>query len=170
MSAANQFENDILDLVFAAATKAGLFQDATDGISVLWTSLHDANPDEAGTQETNEATYGGYARVSVARSTAGFVVTNNSVSPAAAISFPEATGGSTTVTHFGLGTASSGAGQLLVYGTVSPNIAVSTSVTPRLTTATAVTIDASWIATAVGTWLLFKMGVLSWVASLAAIQ
>ena len=141
MSLGNQAENDFLDILFTATTVSLLFRDATDGISNIWASLHDSDPGEAGTQETNEATYGGYTRISVARTTDGFVVTNNSVSPAAAISFPEATGGSATVTHFGLGTASAGTGKLLVYGTVSPNIAVTTSVTPRLTTATAVTID-----------------------------
>jgi hypothetical protein len=49
------------------------------------------------------------------------------------------TGG--TVTHFGVGTASSSTGKLLYKGTVTPNIVVSSGVIPRLTTATAITED-----------------------------
>jgi hypothetical protein len=77
----------------------------------------------------------------VARSGSGWTVTNNSVSPAAEISFPAATGGTETATHWGVGTASSGAGKLLYSGTVSPNISISSGVTPKLTTSTAVTED-----------------------------
>jgi hypothetical protein len=77
----------------------------------------------------------------VARSGSGWTVTGNSVSPAANIDFPAATGGTETVTHFGIGTAETGTGKLLASGTVTPNIAVSSGVTPRLTTATAITLD-----------------------------
>jgi len=46
------------------------------------------------------------------------------------------TGGSGTVTHFGIGTASSGAGKLLYSGTVTPNIVCGNGVTPSLVAAT----------------------------------
>jgi hypothetical protein len=68
-------------------------------------------------------------------------VTANSVSPAANVDFPACTGGTATITHFGIGTALSGAGVLLYKGTVTPNIAVSSGVTPRLTTASTITED-----------------------------
>ena len=68
-------------------------------------------------------------------------MTNNSVSPAAAITFPSCTGGSETATHFAVGTSSTGSGKVLYYGTVSPNIAISSGVDPELTTATAITED-----------------------------
>ena len=145
MSKSNTFENDLLLLAFNN-TGASLIGDATGlrGSTVagsLFVSLHTADPGEAGTQTTSEATYTGYARVAVARSGAGWVVTANSVSPAAAINFPACTAGSNTITHFGVGTDTSGAGKLLYKGTVTPNIAVSNGVTPQLTTATAVTED-----------------------------
>ena len=50
-------------------------------------------------------------------------------------------GGSGTATHFGVGTASSGVGKLLYKGTVTPNISVSSGVTPELSTSTAITED-----------------------------
>lgn len=145
MSKSNTFENDLLLLAFNN-TGASLIGDATGlrgstTAGSLYVSLHTADPGEAGTQTTSEATYTSYARVAVARSGAGWVVTANSVSPAAAINFPACTAGTNTITHFGVGTDVSGAGKLLYKGTVTPNIAVSSGVTPQLTTATAVTED-----------------------------
>lgn len=142
MSKSDSYENSIMKLLFNAVAIANIADNAAVGpLTTLKVSLHDADPADAGDQETNEATYGGYARVSVNRTTGGWVVTGNSVSPAATIAFPECTAGSTTVTHFGVGTASSGAGVLLYSGAVSPNIAVSVGVTPRLTTASVITED-----------------------------
>lgn len=84
-----------------------------------------------------------YARVAVARSGAGFTVAGQSVTLASAVNFAAATAGSTTATHFGVGVASSGAGQLLFFGTITPNISITNGVTPQLTTATAVNEAAS---------------------------
>ena len=50
-------------------------------------------------------------------------------------------GGSATITHAGIGAASSSTGKLLYKGAVSPNISVSSGVTPRLTTASTITED-----------------------------
>jgi hypothetical protein len=145
MSASNSFENGILELVFkntdfANIGDAGGLQNSAAAGS-LYFSLHTSDPGEAGDQTTNETAYTSYARVAVARSGAGFVVTASSVSPAAAVTFPACTGSTSTITHFGVGTASSGAGVLLLSGTVTPNISVSSGVTPELTTATAATCD-----------------------------
>jgi len=85
-----------------------------------------------------------YARVAVARSGAGFTVSGNNVTLAATATFPDMAGGAGgTVTHFGLGRASSGAGQLIFFGAVTPNIAVTAGVTPKLGTGTTVTQNAS---------------------------
>lgn len=107
----------------------------------LYVSLHTSDPGEAGDQSTNETTYTSYVRVPVARSGSGWTITANSASPTSAITFAAGTGGSGTVTHFGVGTDSAGAGTLLYSGTVSPNITVGSGVTPQLTTATAITED-----------------------------
>jgi hypothetical protein len=145
MSKSNSWENSLLLLLFNNTAVAnvgdatGLRGSTTAGS--LYASLHTADPGEAGDQTTSEATYTSYARVAVARSSGGWTVTANSVSPAGAITFPAGTGGSGTVTHFGLGTASSGAGVLLYSGTVTPNIVTGNGITPQLTTATAITED-----------------------------
>jgi hypothetical protein len=133
------FDNDLLKLIFNATAVANIADNAASSpLTNLYVSLHTGSP--AGTsQTTNEAAYGSYARVAVARSTGGFTVTSNSVSPASTISFPVATSGSETETYFGIGTASSGTGKLLYYGPLSPTIAVSTGIQPQLTTASTVT-------------------------------
>jgi hypothetical protein len=145
MSKGNTFENELLEHILNNADIA-LIGDATGlrGSSTagsLHVSLHTSDPGEAGDQTTNECAYTSYARVAIARSGAAWTVTNNSASPAANIDFPAASGGTETATHFAVGTASSGAGKLLYSGTVTPNISISSGVTPRLTTATAITED-----------------------------
>ena len=142
MSKGNTFENDLLKLIFNATAIANMADNAASSpVTNLYVSLHTADPGEAGDQTTSEISYTSYARVAVARTCGGWTGTNNSVSPAANIDFPAATGGSGTATHFGIGTASSGAGKLLYSGAISPNIAVSSGIVPRLTTATAITED-----------------------------
>jgi len=142
MSKGNTFENDLLKLIFNATTINDLAEnDTTSPATNLYVSLHTADPGEAGDQTTSEITYTSYARVAVARTTGGWTVTNNSVSPVAAIAFTAGTGGSGTATHFGVGTAASGAGKLLYKGTVTPNIVTGNGITPQLTTASTITED-----------------------------
>jgi hypothetical protein len=103
-------------------------------------ALHTADPGEAGTQATSETAYTGYARVAVARTSGGWTVTNNSVSPAANIDFGECTaspGG--PITHFSVGTGVSN--KLLYSGTVIPNITLAVGVVPRLKTTSTITED-----------------------------
>ncbi len=140
MSKTNAAENSILDLIFNATAWADLAEnDSTSPATTLTVSLHTADPGEAGTMLTNEATYTSYARVTVARTSGGWTVTGNSVSPVANISFPAATGGTNTITHFGVGTGVSD--NLMYSGTVTPNISVTNGVTPILTTASTITED-----------------------------
>ena len=142
MSKGNTFENDWLKLVFNATAIANIADNAASSpLTNLYVAAHTADPGEAGDQTTSECTYTSYARASVARSGSGWTVTANSVSPAAAISWPACTGGTNTITHFSVGVASSGASKILYSGTVTPNISVSTGVTPQLTTASTVTED-----------------------------
>ena len=145
MSKTNSMENGMLLLFFNNTNFAnngdatGLRGSSTAGS--YYVSLHTSDPGEAGDQTTSEIAYTSYARVAVARSGAGWVVTGNSVSPAATVSFPPGTGGSGTATYWGVGTASSGAGVLLYKGTVSPTIACGNGITPQLTTASTITED-----------------------------
>lgn len=142
MSKGDIFENDLLKLLFNATPIAGLADNAgTSPVTNLYVSLHTADPGEAGTQSTSEANYTGYARVAVARTSAGWTVTNNSVSPVNDIDFPAATAGTNTVTHMGIGTAATGAGKLLYKGALTPSISVSNGVTPRVNRTSTVTED-----------------------------
>ena len=142
MSKGDAFENDLLKLILNGTAIANIADNAaTAPLTNLQISLHTADPGEAGVQTTNEATYTGYARVAVARTSGGWTVTGASASPVANIDFPACTAGSNTITHFAVGTAASGAGKILYSGTVSPSIAVSAGVTPRLTTASTITED-----------------------------
>lgn len=107
MSKSNTWENDLLLLLFNN-TNASLIGDATGlrgavTAGSLYISLHTADPNEGGSQNTSEATYGGYARVAVARSGAAWAVSGNAVDNVAAITFPACVSGSSTVTHFGIG-------------------------------------------------------------------
>ena len=134
------FEQSFLKLIFNATSIANIADNtASSPITNIYVSLHTADPTASGTQSTSEATYTGYARVAVARTTAGWTVTGNSVSPAATISFPACTGGTNTITNFAVGSASTGAGEILYTGTVTPNISVASGVTPQLTTASTIT-------------------------------
>lgn len=135
MSASNAFETAVLNLYFNNSNHANI-GDAT-GVrgsttaGVFYISLHTADPGEAGNQTTSEATYTSYARVSVARSGAGWTVSGATVSNTAAVTFPACTGGSNTITHFGIGTDVSGTGNLLYSGALSASLAVSAGITPN---------------------------------------
>lgn len=134
------FENDLLKLIFQATAIANIADNAaTAPLTNLYVALHTASPGETGDQTTSECTYTSYARVAVARTSGGWTITANSVSPAAAITFPAATGGTETATYASIGVATSGASKILYYGALSPTIAISSGVTPSLTTSTAFT-------------------------------
>src|ERR1043166_3386447 len=137
MSKSDTFENDLMLLIFQNTNIANI-GDATGvrGSSTagsLWWSLHTADPGETGTAVTNETAYTGYARIAAARSSAGFTVSGNTVSPPSDVDFGECTaspGGA--LTHFGVVNTSSGAGKLLYSGTLTPNVTMATGVIPGI--------------------------------------
>ncbi len=143
MSKGNVWENDFLKLTFNATAIANVADNAASSpLTNLYVSLHTADPGEAGDQTTSETSYTGYARVAVARTSGGWTVTNNSVSPVADVVFGTWTAGSTTtITHWAVGTAASSTGKLLYSGTITPNIALGAAATPRVTTVSAITED-----------------------------
>jgi len=142
MSLSNAAENSILDLIFSATTWANYAQNAsTSPETNIVIAGHTADPGEAGAQNTSELAYTSYARVNVARSTGWTAASGGSVSPAADILFTTGTGGSGTMTHFSTGKSGGGASAILFSGTVTPNIVCGSGVQPKLTTATAITLD-----------------------------
>lgn len=142
MSKGNTFENDILALIFNATAIANIADNASASpLANLFVSLHTGDPGEAGTQTTSECAYTSYARVTIARTSGGWTVSGNSVSPVSAISFPACTGGTETATHAAVGVAVSGSSKILYKGAISPSISISSGVTPQLTTASTITED-----------------------------
>lgn len=142
MSKGNTFENDLLKLIFQGTAIANVADNASSSpLTNLHLSLHTADPGEAGSQTTNETSYTGYARVAVARTSSGFTISNNEVTLAANTDFGACTGGTATITHFGIGTASTGTGKLLYKGALSPSISVASGVTPRINSGVIVTED-----------------------------
>jgi hypothetical protein len=133
MSATNVLENGLLSLLFENANYAnvgdgvGLRGSTTAG--VFWIGLHTADPTETGTQTSSETSYTSYARVSVARSTAGWSVASGVADNDAAITFAQCGVTGATISHVGIGSDTSGAGNLFLKGTAS--LVVSTGVTPQ---------------------------------------
>ena len=139
MPKSTTFCNDWLKLVFNATATANLADNAgTSPLANLYVSLHTGDPGAGGNQSTSETGYTGYARVAVARTSGGWTVSSNSVSPVADITFGACSAGTATITHWAVGTASSGTGKILYSGTVSPSISISVGVTPKLTTSSTI--------------------------------
>jgi hypothetical protein len=109
----------------------------------IYVALFTADPGASGTAITNEVSTSGtgYARVGVLRNNTTWTITNNVATPASNIVFAELTGGSSTATHWGIVTSASGAGTLLLKGTLSPTITISALKTPRITTASTITLS-----------------------------
>lgn len=117
-------ESAILSLLFNASGWANIADNtATSPLTNLYVSLHNADPGEAGSQNTNETAYTNYVRVAVARSSGGWTISGSDptqVVNAATISFAACGITGDTITHWGVGSASSGAGVLYASGPVGP--------------------------------------------------
>lgn len=125
MSKSNTTENDFMLYTFNGTAISW------NGNTNLYVALHTADPGEAGDQTTSEATYTSYARVTVARTSGGFTVSGNQASNTALIQFPQCTGGTNTITHVSVGTATSGAGQILYSGALTSSLSVSSGIQPQ---------------------------------------
>jgi hypothetical protein len=136
MSMTNTAEEALLDLLFLNTDWAnigdasGLQNSATAGS--FYISLLESDPGESGSV-AGESTYTDYARVAVARSGAGFSRTNSTISNTGLISFPPSTGGTSTVTHFGIHTASGvgSTGNMVLYGELAAPRTITSGNTPQ---------------------------------------
>ncbi len=143
MPKSSYFRNAFLDLIFQGDAIAGLAEDDTSSpLTVLWLSLHTADPGLGGSQTASETTYTGYARQPVNRDASGFIITGNQAKLNAQVNFPDVEAGSPPqiITHFAIGVAEVGATPILWSGTVTPNIPVNEGYTaPALKADTVVT-------------------------------
>jgi hypothetical protein len=141
MSATDTLETGILSLILQNANLAnigdatGLRGSTTAGS--LYISLHTADPGETGSQTTSETSYTNYVRVAVTRASGagGWTVSGNNGSNTSTITFATCGVTGATLTHFGIGTASSGAGTLLFKGSLTSSLAVSNGITPSFAAA-----------------------------------
>lgn len=125
MSKGNTTENETLDAILRAVDPTWR------GNANRYFALHTADPGEAGDQTTNECAYTSYARVSVTAATGFSAAAGGSSSNTGLVQHPEATGGTETATHFSLGTAASGAGQILYSGALNSPRNISNGIQPQ---------------------------------------
>lgn len=135
MSASNSFETALLGLIMTnvAATNVGdaggLLPSASAG--VFWISLTvSPGHTEAGDQTTNETAYTNYARQDEARNVTQWTVTGDTADNDNAIGFPTCGVTGATLFGFGLGSSTSGVGNLFIIGDLTATLAVSSGVTP----------------------------------------
>ena len=135
MSMTNAAEQAFLDLLFLnidwanIGDASGLQNSAVTGSFFI--SLHTSDPGESGDQTSSETSYGGYARATITRGSGGWVRAASTVSNNLNIVFPQCTSGFATITHFGIGTASTGAGNLLMKGALTSSLSISTGIQPE---------------------------------------
>ena len=143
MSFSNQFEADILGLIFNATAISGLADNASASpLTNLFVALHTADPGEGGNQSTNEVNYTGYARVAVQRTGAGWTLAGQTISPTAVIEFGEMMAGTSgTAVYASVGTAASGAGKVIIRGALSPTIPFQVGTVPRIRANSTITLD-----------------------------
>lgn len=133
------YANEYLQLFFWGNEIIGIARNDTSPLTEFWFSLHTADPGPAGSsQATNEATYAGYARIPVLRSSAGFSISGNTASLAANIGWSSVGAGSGQLTYFGIGSSNVGAGFLFYSGPMSPPQNISPGFQPTLTAGTTI--------------------------------
>jgi hypothetical protein len=89
-----------------------------------------ADPGESGTAATSPISYTGYARAAIVRTTSGFTAANPTANVAAINTGAMTAGAGGTATFGIICDSSSGAGNIIASGAITPNIVVSNGVTP----------------------------------------
>jgi len=124
--------NNLLKLVFNATNWANVADNASSSpYTTLYLSLHTADPGVGNAQTTNETSYTNYARIAVARTSGGWTVSTNTASNTALAQFAQCGASGATLTHVAIGTASSGAGNVLYAGALNSSLAVANGIQPQ---------------------------------------
>lgn len=125
MTKSNDTENDMLNAVLR-------------GVDPSWRSganryiaLHTADPGEAGTAITSEATYTNYARVLVTAATGFSAASGGQSQNTALIQFPQCGASGNTITHVSIVTTASGAGQILYSGALNSTLSIANLIQPQ---------------------------------------
>jgi|LNFM01.1.fsa_nt_gb hypothetical protein len=128
MSTSVDSANSILSLIYLAAAWADIAEnDGSSPAVTLDIGLHTAAP-ATSSQSSNEATFGAYARVPVARSGAGWTTpSGGSLSNFALIQFAECTSGTNVITHVSVGKG----GTIIHFGALGASRTVSAGIQPQ---------------------------------------
>lgn len=121
---ANATETALQQYIFTAVNPSW------HGATQLDLHLHTADPGDAGTTASNEATYTGYTLVTVARAATDWTVTGDQVTTDNLIQFPQCTAGANTITH--LSVSPQGSTIILARATLTSALAVSAGITPQI--------------------------------------
>lgn len=125
--------NKVLALVFNATAWANIADNASASPATnLYLSLHTADPGIGNAQTTNETAYTNYVRIAIVRTTGGWAVPASSATSNAALAqFAQCGVTGSTITHVAIGTASSGAGNVLYAGALTSSLAVANGIQPQ---------------------------------------
>ena len=123
MSLSNTTETAALDM-FLRGTDPSYRAGATQ-----YLALFTADPTESASL-ANEATYTGYARVALTKSSA-WTGTSSPFTNTSLIQFGACSGGSNTITHFAVVDTASGAVSMMISGALSSSLAVSSGIQPQ---------------------------------------
>lgn len=140
MGKTTQSANDFLNYALRNVTPSWA------GNGSLYLALHTAAVNIGDGQTTNEATYTGYSRVALTRSSGGAftVASSRSSSNNALIQFGNCTGGTLpeTATHVSIGESASGSGTVLWAGALSSPLVININIQPQFAVSTLVVTEA----------------------------
>ena len=124
--------SNILKLIFNAMPWANMADNAASSpYTNLYLSLHTADPGTGNNQTTNETSYTNYVRIAVIRTSAGWTVSSNTASNAALAQFAQCGATGATLTYVAIGTAASGAGNVLYSGALNSALTVANGIQPQ---------------------------------------
>ncbi len=104
------------------------------GSGTIFLSLHTAAVPLGGNQLSNEATYTGYARVALTRTSSGsFTAAAGTSSNSALLQFGNCTGGTLpeVITHVSIGENASGSGAVIYTGALASPLSVNINIQPQ---------------------------------------
>ena len=124
--------NNLLKLIFNATAWANMADNAASSpYTNLYVGLYTADPGTGNSQSTNETSYTNYTRIAVARTSSGWTVSTNTAVNAALIQFPQCGATGATLTYVAIGTASTGAGNVLYSGALNSSLTVASGIQPQ---------------------------------------
>lgn len=124
--------NRLLQLIFNAVAWANIADNAaTAPLTNLYVSLHNGSPGVGNSQLTNEVAYTNYARIPIARTAGGWTVATNTAINAALAQFAQCGVTGATADNVAIGTAASGAGNVLYQGALSATLTIANLIQPQ---------------------------------------